>query len=92
MSELNDIAILICVVIAVNIFVGCAIYWELNSLHWELKQLKKEKEERDEQREYQPKPSGNFGYQPVGKPLTPPSPPSSGSNITQLQNNNTKLK
>ena len=46
MSELNDIAILICVVIAVNIFVGCAIYWELISLHWELKQLRKEKEER----------------------------------------------
>lgn len=88
MTELNDIAILICIVIGVNAFVGGAIYVELSALHWELKQLRKEKEER----KYQPKPSGNFGYQPVDKPLTPPPPPSSGSNITQLQNNNTQQK
>lgn len=34
-----------------------------------------------EQRGYQLKPDGNFGYQPVDKYATPPSPPTTGSNI-----------
>ena len=42
-----------------------------------------------EQRGFQPKPNGNYGYQPVSNSSTPPVPPSSGSNITQLHNTGT---
>lgn len=33
-----------------------------------------------EQRGYQPKPNGNFGYQPANTNTKPPAPPTSGSN------------
>lgn len=36
---------------------------------------------KGEQRGYQPKPNGTFGYQPANKSSVPPSPPTSGSNI-----------
>ena len=36
-----------------------------------------------EQRGYQPKPNGNFGYQPSSGSSNPPAPPTSGSNATK---------
>ena len=35
---------------------------------------------------YQPKPDGNFGYQPTNK-STPPPPPTTGSNIVSTGSN-----
>ena len=40
----------------------------------------------DEQRGYQPKPNGNFGYQPISATSQPPAPPTSGSNAVKPKN------
>ena len=42
---------------------------------------------KGEQRGYQPKPNGNFGYQPNSNSSVPPSPPSTGSNIVVQKKN-----
>lgn len=36
-------------------------------------------------RGYQPKPSGDFGYQPIKHAPEPPKPPISGSNISKIE-------
>ena len=38
-----------------------------------------------EERGYQPKPNGNFGYQPSCATSTPPTPPTSGSNAVNSE-------
>ena len=40
-----------------------------------------------EQRGYQPKPDGNFGYEPANKSTPPPTPPTTGSNIVSPKSN-----
>lgn len=42
--------------------------------------------DKGEQRGYQPKPDGNFGYQPANKSTPPPPPPTTGSNIVSPKN------
>ena len=41
-----------------------------------------------EERGYQPKPNGNFGYQPASASSTPPAPPTSGSNAVKPNTDN----
>lgn len=36
-----------------------------------------------EERGYQPKPNGNFGYQPPRATSNPPAPPTTGSNAVK---------
>ena len=38
-----------------------------------------------DQRGYQPKPNGNFGYQPVKNTSSVPMPPKSGSNAAKVK-------
>lgn len=40
----------------------------------------------NEQRGYQPKPNGNFGYQPANATSKPPAPPTTGSNAVKPKN------